>query len=77
MRRFARRAYEAGIRYIGGCCFFEAYHIREIVDEVFVMISAINSFACKFFQHRFSVGSILKLIATQYSAGDSVVALRH
>jgi len=34
MRRFARRAYEAGIRYIGGCCFFEAYHIREIVDEL-------------------------------------------
>ena len=34
MRKYARNAYEAGIRYIGGCCFFEAFHIREIVDEV-------------------------------------------
>lgn len=34
MRKFARHAYEAGIGYIGGCCYFEAYHIREIVDEV-------------------------------------------
>jgi len=34
MRKYARNAYEAGIRYIGGCCFFEAFHIREIVDEL-------------------------------------------
>ena len=42
MRRYAREAYEAGIGYIGGCCNFEAYHIREIVDEVrFILFSSI------------------------------------
>ena len=34
MRKFARDAYDAGIMYIGGCCYFEAYHIREMADEV-------------------------------------------
>ncbi|XP_065061320.1 betaine--homocysteine S-methyltransferase 1-like [Rhopilema esculentum] len=29
-RKFARNAYEAGVKYIGGCCNFEAYHIREM-----------------------------------------------
>eukprot|EP00112_Aurelia_sp_Birch-Aquarium-sp1_P002081 Seg1226.9 transcript_id=Seg1226.9/GoldUCD/mRNA.D3Y31 product="Betaine-homocysteine S-methyltransferase 1" protein_id=Seg1226.9/GoldUCD/D3Y31 len=34
MRKYAREAYNAGIRYIGGCCWFEAYHIREIAMEL-------------------------------------------
>jgi len=34
MHRFAREAYEAGIRYIGGCCGFEAYHIRAVCEEL-------------------------------------------
>ena len=29
MHRYARQAYELGVRYIGGCCGFEAYHIRD------------------------------------------------
>ncbi|KAF0295202.1 Betaine--homocysteine S-methyltransferase 1 [Amphibalanus amphitrite] len=28
---FAREAYEEGIRYIGGCCHFRSYHIRQVV----------------------------------------------
>ena len=27
-KRWAREAYNLGIRYIGGCCGFEPYHIR-------------------------------------------------
>ena len=33
-RRYAREAYEAGVRYFGGCCGFEPYHIREVAEEV-------------------------------------------
>ncbi len=33
-RRFAREAYDAGVRYFGGCCGFEPYHIREVAEEV-------------------------------------------
>ncbi|XP_006814179.1 betaine--homocysteine S-methyltransferase 1-like [Saccoglossus kowalevskii] len=32
--KFAREAYELGIRYIGGCCGFEPYHIRAIAEEL-------------------------------------------
>merc|ERR1719152_509962 len=34
MHRFAREAYNAGVRYIGGCCGFQAYHIRAIAEEL-------------------------------------------
>ena len=34
MHKFARDAYELGIRYIGGCCGFEPYHIRAVAEEV-------------------------------------------
>ena len=33
-RRYTREAYDLGVRYIGGCCGFEPYHIREIAEEV-------------------------------------------
>jgi len=33
-RLFAREAYDLGVRYIGGCCGFEPYHIREIAEEL-------------------------------------------
>jgi len=33
-RKFAREAYELGIRYIGGCCGFEPYHIRAMGEEL-------------------------------------------
>ncbi len=33
-RRYAREAYEAGVRYFGGCCGFEPYHMREVAEEV-------------------------------------------
>ena len=34
MARFAREAYEIGVRYIGGCCGFEPYHIRAVSEEL-------------------------------------------
>merc|ERR1711976_446368 len=34
IQRYAREAYELGIRYIGGCCGFEPYHIRAIAEEL-------------------------------------------
>ncbi|XP_071380784.1 betaine--homocysteine S-methyltransferase 1-like isoform X3 [Centroberyx affinis] len=34
MHRYAREAYNAGIRYIGGCCGFEPYHIRALSEEL-------------------------------------------
>jgi len=34
MQRYAREAYELGVRYIGGCCGFEPYHIRAISEEL-------------------------------------------
>ncbi|KAJ8029190.1 Betaine--homocysteine S-methyltransferase 1 [Holothuria leucospilota] len=32
--KFARDAYNVGIRYIGGCCGFEPYHIRAVAEEL-------------------------------------------
>lgn len=32
--KYAREAYELGIRYIGGCCGFEPYHLRAIAEEL-------------------------------------------
>lgn len=37
MHKFARDAYDMGIRFIGGCCGFEQYHIRAIAEEVSFM----------------------------------------
>merc|ERR1712183_536763 len=34
MHRYAREAYELGVRYIGGCCGFEPYHIRAVAEEL-------------------------------------------
>lgn len=34
IQKFARDAYNMGIRYIGGCCGFEAYHIRAVAEEL-------------------------------------------
>lgn len=34
MHRFAREAYNLGVRYLGGCCGIEAYHIRAISEEL-------------------------------------------
>jgi hypothetical protein len=34
MQKYARDAYDMGIRYIGGCCGFEAYHIRAVSEEL-------------------------------------------
>lgn len=33
-RKWARQAYELGVRYIGGCCGFEPYHIRAMAEEL-------------------------------------------
>ena len=37
VHKYARRAYDRGVRYIGGCCGFEPYHIRAIAEEVGLM----------------------------------------
>ncbi|PWA19728.1 hypothetical protein CCH79_00007059 [Gambusia affinis] len=34
MHQYAREAYNAGIRYIGGCCGYEPYHIRAVSEEL-------------------------------------------
>jgi len=34
MHKYAREAWEMGIRYIGGCCGYEAYHIRAVCEEL-------------------------------------------
>jgi betaine-homocysteine S-methyltransferase len=34
MHRYAREAYELGVRYIGGCCGYEPYHIRAVAEEL-------------------------------------------
>ena len=33
VQRYAREAYEMGIRYIGACCGMEPYHVRAITEE--------------------------------------------
>lgn len=32
--RYAREAYELGVRYIGACCGFEPYHVRAMAEEL-------------------------------------------
>ncbi|XP_067007201.2 betaine--homocysteine S-methyltransferase 1 [Anabrus simplex] len=34
IQRYAREAYDLGVRYIGGCCGFEPYHTRAIAEEL-------------------------------------------
>lgn len=34
MHRYAREAYNMGIRYIGACCGMEPYHVRAIAEEL-------------------------------------------
>jgi len=34
MHKFARESYNLGIRYIGGCCGFQPYHIRACAEEL-------------------------------------------
>jgi len=34
MHRYARESWDLGVRYIGGCCGFEAYHIRAVSEEL-------------------------------------------
>jgi len=34
MQKYAREAYELGVRYIGGCCGFEPYHVRGVAEEL-------------------------------------------
>ena len=40
IQRYAREAYDMGVRYIGGCCGFEPYHIRAIGEEVNIVCFA-------------------------------------
>ena len=36
MQNYAREAFQLGVRYIGGCCGTEPYHIRAIAEEMAV-----------------------------------------
>lgn len=36
VHKYARQAYDMGVRFIGGGCGFEPYHIRAIAEEVFI-----------------------------------------
>ena len=33
IHKYAREAYELGVRYIGGCCGFQPYHIRSVLTS--------------------------------------------
>ena len=38
VHKLTRSAYDLGVRYIGGCCGFKAYHVRAISEEVNIII---------------------------------------
>ena len=40
--KFGRDAYNAGIRFIGGCCGIEPYHIRAVAEEVCFLFLEFN-----------------------------------
>lgn len=46
MHRFARESYDAGIRFIGGCCGFEPYHIRAVSEELIAERGGWSPVAC-------------------------------
>lgn len=46
MHKYAREAYDIGIRFIGGCCGFEPYHIRALSEEVGTCVLSLNSNSC-------------------------------
>ena len=35
---YARRAFDAGVRYVGGCCGFEPHHVRALAMELEVVV---------------------------------------
>ena len=49
MHKYARDAYTMGIRYIGGCCGTEPYHIRAVAEEVrfaaYTLISNVKDYS--------------------------------
>jgi len=34
IQRWARESYDAGVKFLGGCCGFEPYHIRAVAEEL-------------------------------------------
>ena len=42
VQKYAREAFDMGIRYIGACCGFEPYHVRAIAEEVQKKITLCN-----------------------------------
>merc|ERR1711953_1046913 len=34
IQKFTRAAWDMGVRFIGGCCGFEAHHVRAMVEEL-------------------------------------------
>ena len=45
--RYARAAYELGVRVIGGCCGFESQHVRAMAEELAEERSALPSGSVK------------------------------
>ena len=41
MHDFARKAYDLGVRYIGGCCGTEPHHIRKVLLDPSVWVRAL------------------------------------
>lgn len=56
--KYARKAYDAGIRFIGGCCGFQPYHIRAVAEEVFT--------------YSFDIITIILSFSFNYDSGNSV-----
>ena len=60
VHKYARQAYEIGIRYIGGCCGFEPYHIRAIAEEVCVVLVLYCGLCCKRYTLCFAQGCMFQ-----------------
>ena len=55
IQKYARAAYDMGIRYIGGCCGFEPYHIRAIAEEVMCIYYFVDKHQGRFLIQKWSV----------------------
>lgn len=61
VQKYAREAYDMGIRYIGACCGFEPYHVRAIAEEVKQTSLSLNVF----YNFRLCDFVVLHCIATE------------
>lgn len=70
--KFARDAYNLGIRYIGGCCGFEPYHIRSMAEELSQERGCVPPGHCKSEINDFRMAKLrAKLSPTRYGYKDT------